>query len=313
MHAKKVYFCSLQFIGNQMPYSGELSALVTAILWSFTSVCFSEASVRIGSLQVNISRLLFAAFFLLSTILIMGFSIQLSASQIINLSLSGLIGLIFGDSFLFRAYQNIGPRLSQLLMASAPAMTAIMAFLFLGEIFSFWGIIGMIITLLGIALVVMEKNEIPTSKYKISKSGIFYGFMGALGQAAGLIFAKKAFAEGDINGFVATFIRIAASIIVILPMGLMVRRFKNPIRVFANDKKALGFTTAGAILGPYLGITFSLIAVANTNVGIAATIMATSPIIMLPMIKYFYKEKLSWKSITGAFIAVAGVAILFMR
>lgn len=296
-----------------MLYSGELSALVTAVLWSFTSLCFSEASVRVGSLQVNITRLLFASFFLFSTIILMRFPVNLSSSQIINLSLSGLIGLIFGDSFLFRAYQNIGPRLSQLLMASAPAMTALLAFMFLGEVFSFWGIIGMVVTLLGIALVIMEKNEVPVSKYKISKSGIFYGFMGALGQAAGLIFAKKAFAEGDINGFVATFIRIIASVIVILPMGLVIRRYKNPFRVFARDKKALGFTTAGSILGPYLGITFSLIAVANTKVGIAATIMATSPIIMLPMIRYFYKEKLSWKSITGAFIAVAGVAILFMR
>jgi drug/metabolite transporter (DMT)-like permease len=198
-------------------------------------------------------------------------------------------------------------------MASAPAMTAILAFFWLGEVFSIWGIIGMVVTLAGIAMVVMEKNEVPSSKYKISKSGIFYGFLDALGQAAGLIFAKKAFAEGDINGFVATFIRIFASIIVILPAGIIIRRYKNPFRIFSKDKKALGFTTAGSILGPYLGITFSLIAVANTKVGIAATIMATSPIIMLPMIKYFYKEKLSWISITGAFVAVAGVAILFLR
>lgn len=296
-----------------MPYLGELSALVTAILWSFTSLFFSEASVRVGSLQVNITRLLFAAFFLFTTILLMGFPVNLSSTQIINLSLSGLIGLIFGDTFLFRAYQNMGPRLSQLLMASSPAMTAILAFVFLGEYFSIWGWVGMIITLAGIALVIMEKNEVPSSKYKISKSGIFYGFMGALGQAAGLIFAKMAFSEGEINGFVATFIRIIASVIVILPAGLLIRRYKNPFKVFSKDKKALGFTTAGSILGPYLGITFSLIAVANTKVGIAATIMTTSPIIMLPMIKYFYKEHLSWKSVTGAFIAVAGVAILFMR
>ncbi|MDP4172780.1 MAG: DMT family transporter [Bacteroidota bacterium] len=296
-----------------MAYSGELSALVTAILWSFTSLCFSEASVRVGSLQVNVTRLLIAALFLILTILLMGFPVNLSSSQLINLSLSGLIGLIFGDTFLFRAYQNIGARLSQLLMAAAPAMTAILAFFWLGEVFSIWGIIGMIVTLVGIAMVVMEKNEVPSSKYKISKSGIFYGFLGALGQAAGLIFAKKAFAEGDINGFVATFIRIFASIIVILPAGIIIKRYKNPFRIFSKDKKALGFTTAGSILGPYLGITFSLIAVANTKVGIAATIMATSPIIMLPMIKYFYKEKLSWRSITGAFVAVAGVAILFLR
>lgn len=296
-----------------MQYSGELSALLTAILWSFTSIFFSEASIRVGSFEVNITRLLMAAIFLFVTIVIMGFSVALSTTQIINLSVSGLIGLIFGDTYLFKAYQHIGARLSQLLMASAPAMTALMAYLFLGETFSVWGIAGMFITLAGITMVVMEKNEQPASKYKISRIGILYGFLGALGQAAGLIFAKLAFQEGDINGFVATFVRIFASVIVIVPAGVIFRKYKNPVKVFSKDKKALAFTTAGSIMGPYLGITFSLIAVANTKVGIAATIMSTSPIIMLPMIHYLYKEKLSWKSIAGAFIAVGGVAILFLR
>lgn len=296
-----------------MQYSGELSALLTAILWSFTSIFFSEASIRVGSFEVNITRLLMAAIFLFVTIVIMGFSVALSTTQIINLSVSGLIGLIFGDTYLFKAYQHIGARLSQLLMASAPAMTALMAYIFLGETFSVWGIAGMFITLAGITMVVMEKNEQPASKYKISRIGILYGFLGALGQAAGLIFAKLAFQEGDINGFVATFVRIFASVIVIVPAGVIFRKYKNPVKVFSKDKKALAFTTAGSIMGPYLGITFSLIAVANTKVGIAATIMSTSPIIMLPMIHYLYKEKLSWKSIAGAFIAVGGVAILFLR
>ncbi|MGE5400292.1 MAG: DMT family transporter [Ignavibacteriales bacterium] len=296
-----------------MQYSGELSALLTAILWSFTSIFFSEASIRVGSFEVNITRLLMAAIFLFVTIVIMGFSVALSTTQIINLSVSGLIGLIFGDTYLFKAYQHIGARLSQLLMASAPAMTALMAYIFLGETFSVWGIAGMFITLAGITMVVMEKNEQPASKYKISRIGILYGFLGALGQAAGLIFAKLAFQEGDINGFVATFVRIFASVIVIVPAGIIFRKYKNPVKVFSKDKKALAFTTAGSIMGPYLGITFSLIAVANTKVGIAATIMSTSPIIMLPMIHYLYKEKLSWKSIAGAFIAVGGVAILFLR
>ncbi|MGE5432863.1 MAG: DMT family transporter [Syntrophomonadaceae bacterium] len=296
-----------------MSYTGELSALITAILWSFTSIFFSEASIRVGSFQVNITRLILAAIFLMATIAIMGLSFMLSASQLFYLSVSGLVGLIFGDTYLFKAYQHIGARLSQLLMSASPAMTAIMAYFFLGEGFSVWGIVGIVVTLTGISMVVVEKNEQPAAKYTISKIGIFYGIMGALGQAAGLIFAKLAFQEGGINGFVATFIRIFASVIVILPAGIIFKRYKNPFRVFSGDRKALAYTTAGSIMGPYLGITFSLIAVANTKVGIAATIMSTSPIIMLPMIKYLYKEKLSWKSVLGAFIAVGGVAILFLR
>lgn len=296
-----------------MPYLGELSAMMTAVLWSFTSIFFSEASIRVGSLQVNITRLLFATLFLSLTILIMGYSVRLSQTQIFYLSLSGVIGLIFGDTYLFKAYRHIGARLSMLLMSLAPAITSILAYFFLGEVLSFWGIAGVFITLSGITLVVLERNEQPASKYKISRIGIFYGFLGAVGQAVGLIFAKQAFREGDINGFVATFFRIVSSVIIILPFSLALKKYKNPFKVFAKDKKALIFTASGSITGPYLGITCSLIAIAYTKVGIAATLMATVPILMLPMVKYIYKEKLSWKSIVGAFITVGGIAILFLR
>jgi drug/metabolite transporter (DMT)-like permease len=143
--------------------------------------------------------------------------------------------------------------------------------------------------------------------------GIVYGILGAMGQAGGLIFAKFAFEEGQITGFVATFIRVFSSVIIFLPIMLMLKKYKNPYKLFTSNKSALGVTLVGTILGPFLGITFSLIAVENTKVGIAATLMSTMPIIMLPMVKYIYKEKLSWRAITGAVIAVLGVALIFLR
>lgn len=296
-----------------MPFVGELSALLTALLWSASSIIFAEATHRIGSVQLNINRLFFAAIWLLLTILIAGISYELSLNQVLLLSASGIIGLVLGDTFLFKAYQHIGARFSMLLMAVSPGMTAILGYLFLSEKISAIGMVGMIITLGGVALVVLERQETPSSKYKISRVGILHGVIGALGQAGGLIFAKLAFNEGEIHGFVATFIRIASSVFVLFPILLLAGRYKNPIKLYRNDVKSLGLTIAGSIVGPYLGITFSLIAIVHTKVGIAATLMSTMPIIMLPMIKYVYKEKLSYRSIIGAIIAVAGIAILFLR
>jgi drug/metabolite transporter (DMT)-like permease len=296
-----------------LPFTGEFSALLTALLWSASSIIFAEATQRIGSVQLNINRLFVAALLLIITIFIGGIPYELSFKQLLFLSVSGIIGLTIGDTFLFKAYQHIGARFSMLLMALSPGMTAILGYFFLSERISLLGIFGMIITLGGIALVILERQETPTSKYKISRIGIIYGVLGALGQAGGLIFAKLAFNEGEIHGFVATFIRIASSIFVLFPILLMARRFKNPIKLYKNDLKSLGLTIAGSIVGPYFGITFSLIAIVHTKVGIAATLMSTMPIIMLPMIKYVYKEKLTYRSITGAVIAVVGIAILFLR
>ena len=294
-----------------MNYLGELSALLTAVLWSGTSLAFSSAAEKIGSLQLNINRMIFASIFLIATILKMGFRFDLSNSQFINLIISGVIGLVIGDTFLFKSYQMIGARISMLLMALSPAMSAILAFIFLNETISYLGIFGILITLSGIALVVLERNT--NLKYQITTLGIVYGILGAMGQAGGLIFAKFAFNEGHITGFIATFIRVFSSVIIFLPIMLMLKKYKNPYKLFNKNRSALGVTIIGTILGPFLGITFSLIAVENTKIGIAATLMSTMPIIMLPMVKYIQKEKLSWRAIVGAIIAVGGVALIFLR
>jgi drug/metabolite transporter (DMT)-like permease len=295
-----------------MPYLGEIAALATAILWSGTSIAFSEASIRVNTVYVNITRMAIAILCLGITMLIFNIEIDLSFSQIMFLSISGFVGLVVGDTFLFKAYQNIGARLGMLIMALAPAIAAFLAFLFLGEKISFLSILGIIITIAGIAVVVFERQEIPSSKYKIDKAGIFYAFMGAVGQAVGLIFAKFAMNEGAINGFTASFMRLFSAVIILYPMAALAKKFQKPVAVFSKNKKAFVYTVVGSILGPFLGITLSMISITYAKVGIASTLMATSPIIMLPMVKYYYKENLSWKSVLGAFIAVGGIAMLFL-
>ena len=140
--------------------------------------------------------------------------------------------------------------------------------------------------------------------------GMIYALLGSLGQAGGMILAKSAFAHGPVNGFVATFIRAFAATVVLVPLNYFAGRFTKPIEIFSRDRKAFRFTILGSLLGPYLGVTFSLIAISLTDV---ATIIALVPIIMLPMVWIFFREKLSWRAVIGACVAVAGVGILFLR
>ncbi len=295
-----------------MLYLGELSALITAFLWSGTSFAFSNAAKRIGSLQLNVNRIILATILLFFIIIIANFNYDLSAEQIKYLALSGFVGLVLGDSFLFKSFQLIGARLGMLLMALVPAFSSILALLFLEEHLSLISVTGMTITLFGISIVILERSKGSESIFKTNRLGIFYGVLGALGQASGLVLAKFAFEAGNINGFVATFVRLLSAVVIIFPLALLFRRYKNPIKVYTKDTKALWATLVGTILGPVLGITGSLIAIANAQIGIASTLMSTMPIIMLPIVRYYYKEKLTWKAILGALVAVVGVAILFL-
>ncbi len=296
-----------------MPYIGEISALITAILWAGTAIVFTEATKIVGSYVVNITRLLLATGYLIVTILLFNFDFQISWQQIYLLGLSGIIGLVFGDGFLFKSFQYIGARLSMLVMTLAPPIAAFLAYIYLGERITSLGILGIVITISGISIVIFKRSEQPTDDYKKNNIGYLFAFLGAIGQAVNLIFAKEAFELGEINGFVATFYRMVPSIPLMYFLGFLYRKKRNSVKILKYKKDALKYIIIGSVIGPFLGITFSLIAVANTYVGIASTLMATVPIVMLPIIRFYYRKKLSVISIVGAFIAVFGIAVLFLK
>jgi drug/metabolite transporter (DMT)-like permease len=296
-----------------MPYLGELSALATAVLWTGGFISFTNATRRVGSVYVNVVRLFIAVAFLFVTIVISGSFEHITVPQAGYLTASGMVGFVFGDTFLFKSFEYVSVRISSLIMSTAPAIAAVLAFYFLDETLLPLGVLGIIITIAGIMLVLLERKEESGHHMPVSTVGVVFALLGATGQAGGLILAKCAFSIGKINGFYATFVRASTASLVLLALNYFTGRFTHPVRVFSNDRKALGFVALGAFFGPYLGVTFSLIAISITNVAIAATIMATVPIMMLPAVRIIYKEKLSWRAVAGAITAVVGVGILFLR
>ncbi|MCX7735133.1 MAG: DMT family transporter [Candidatus Kapabacteria bacterium] len=294
-------------------FIGELAALGAAFLWSFSPFVFTLAARRIGTIQLNVTRLFVAGIFLFLTIIIAGIEISMTLSQFYLLALSGFIGLVLGDTFLFKSFKEIGPRVTMLIMSLNPALAAIISYFWLKENLSIFGIIGIAVTISGIMLVILEKEANGSHKNKIVVTSLIYAVLATLGQGIGLVFAKLAFMEGYVDSVLATFVRISSSAVIFLILTILTGRFKNPLRLFSEDKKSFGLVILGSILGPFLGVTLSLVSINHTQVGIAATLMATPPIIMLPVSAIFFKEKLSWKSVIGAIIAVGGVAILFLR
>ncbi len=303
-----------RYRGCPMPYAGELSAIITVFLWSASSMIFTSAALKVGAMQVNISRLVIGMAFLWITILFLGISFSLSWAQIMYLSLSSLVGLVFGDTFLFKAFELIGARLSMLIMSLAPAIAALLAYIFLHETISVPGLIGMAMTLSGIIYVVYENPEENRQSPPLHSSrGALYGLLGALGQGGGLVLAKLAFDDGEIHGLVASSVRTTVAVLCLAPLLWFTGRLRNPVMTFRQNPPAFRAVLAGSIAGPYLGITFSLIAIMHTEVGIASTIMAMVPVLLLPMERIFHKRPMTWRSSLGTIWAVSGVAVLFVK
>lgn len=294
-----------------MSHIGEWAALATAIIWSFSSMVFTAATRRVGSGPVNYIRLLLAALLLLITVVVLSSPVQATEHQWFWLTLSGLTGLVFGDTYLFRAFQFIGARLSMLIMSSSPALAALIAFVALGQTLSWAAVAGMVVTTAGIALVVFQRHD--DNHSRPGARGVLYALLGSIGQAVGLVCAGMAFDLGTIDSVFAVLIRIASSAVIMTIFFGLTGKLAGLFRSLVRDRRASALTGLGAFLGPYLGITLSLVAIRYTPIGIASTIMATVPVVMLPLVVIFHKEKLTWKAIVGALAAVGGVALLFME
>lgn len=292
---------------------GELAALMTAIFWTATSLSFEYAGNRIGSLPVNIIRLV-TGFVFLSVFLLIKRGMFLPADATtynwIWLSLSGLVGFVFGDFFLFRSYTIIGSRFSMLIMNLVPPITALAGFLVLGERLSIYHFIGMILTFSGISLAIFSrKNGNEKISLKLSPRGVLYAIGGAIGQALGLILSKLGMKDYD--PFAATQIRIIAGIAGYILLITLMMKWKD-VKKGMGDKKALGATTIGAFFGPFLGVSFSLLAIKYTKTGIASTIMALVPVFILIPAVLVNKQKVTLRELLGAIISVAGVALFFI-
>lgn len=297
-----------------MNYVGEIAALLTALCWAITSIIFTDTSRKIGSLSVNVLRLVFAFLYLTLLIIILGKNIDLSSNQYILLIVSGFVGLVFGDSFLYLSYKKVGPRIGMLMMSLAPAITTFLGYILLNELLSIQALIGISFTISGVALVIIQKKEKHLNiDNKNMIIGVLCGLMAAIGQGTGLVITKLAFLEGELDSFVANYFRIISALILITPITFFTKDFINPIKVIKTNKKVILIVCIGALIGPFLGISLSLFAISNTKIGIATALMATVPVMLLPIVKIYYKEKLSVKSVLGAIIAVLGIFILFLR
>jgi len=295
---------------------GELAALATAFSWSFGSLFFTSGGRQIGALNVNRIRLVFGVLFLGIALLISkGWLIQpgISEENLFFLALSGIIGLVIGDSLLFSAMVLIGTRLTLLIFSLSPAITALFAWIYLGESLELIAILGILITLTGVIWVTREKPSLANnnSAIRISAKGVILAFLGGTGQAVGIVFAKQGMGE-MINPLAGTFVRMVFAAGTIWIISLITGSVVRTIKSFENHKGVF-YSIGGAFFGPFLGVWMSLLAVKNTKAGIAMAIMSIVPVLVIPWVMIFYKEKVSMRAAIGAVIAVAGVFILFLH
>jgi drug/metabolite transporter (DMT)-like permease len=294
---------------------GELASLATAVLWTGSATFFSIASRRLGSAVLNRTRLLLAVIFLLVThTILLGSPLPLDASpdRWLWLGLSGVIGLAIGDAMLFQAYVLIGPRLGLLMLSTAPLISTLLAWVLLGERLLPIEWFAVLLTIAGIAWVVTRGSGPILNHHRPHYvQGILLGLGAAAGQATGLTLSKMGLG-GDFPALSGVVIRMLAGFVALWGWTLLRGGIGETFTRWSQDRAALLPATAGAIVGPFLGVWMSLIGVQLARVGVASTIMALPPVFSLPVSRFILKEKINWQAWAGTFVAMAGIALLFL-
>jgi len=338
---------------------GEFAALATAIFWTVTVLCFEFAGKRVGTLSLNLIRLSLGFLFLsLFSWITRGRILPFDASPSLWfwLAASGLVGFVIGDILLFQAFIEIGGRISMLIYSAVPPLSALLGWVFLGERINLQGFIGMGITLTGIALVILERNDVEhpetppndaveekagafstegeetkgeetrreatrgkaaqspslksSSQFRHPIRGVLLAFGGALGQAAGLILSKHG--APSFNPFAATQIRCMAGILGFTAVVLATRHGAQ-LMAAVRDRKAMRIILLGSFFGPFLGVSLSLLAIQHTSTGVASTIMALVPVLIIWPSHLLFHEPVRLREILGALIAVGGTVLLFFH
>jgi drug/metabolite transporter (DMT)-like permease len=298
---------------------GEAAALATSTLWTFNTLFFTTASKKIGPLSVNAYRVVLAVGFLVAahTVLLGTVVPNAGNEHWFWLGLSGIIGLGIGDFGLFSAFVTLGPRRTVLVMALSPIFASFGAYVLSGETISPLAIAGMSVTLAGIIVVILEREQqsgeqaIPNG---LKLRGIILALVGAVGQGVGLALSKKGInldPNAAINPLSATLMRMTFGALFVWISLAAVGRLPE-LRRAVSDRSGMKHTVAGAFLGPFLGVTLSMVAVTFTQAGIAQTLMSLMPVMIIPVVWAVNKQKTSWRGIIGAMIAVVGVTIIFL-
>jgi drug/metabolite transporter (DMT)-like permease len=307
---------------------GELAAIGTSLCWTVSAFSFEVAAKRIGPLAMNLVRVVLALSILSIVMLFVRgtpLPTDATAAQLGWLALSGLVGLVFGDLCLFRAYVEIGARRAMLVQTTAPIFTALMGWVLLGETPRPLAAVGTALVLLGVAWAIRERTAAATRATTVASLpppvssqagallggnlglGVVLALGGALGQAGGLVLSKLGMHGYHPIG--ATQIRMIAAAI---GFGIVVSSLRAWRRVgeALHQRTAVGYTAVGALFGPTIGVSLSLVAITHTQAGIAAALMATQQVWMVVATLITGRERVGLAGIGGAVLAVSGVVLL---
>lgn len=291
----------------------ELAALGTATCWATTGILASDAIRALGAFHFNLIRQVFVSLILAAVVLLSGTLALPDWQTVAVLAVSGVVGILLGDTLNFAAVGRLGPRRAGAVFALNAPMAAVLGWVLLGERLGLQAWAGIAVTVAGVALAILGRPA--SGAHRLEQVwgglgvGVLFGLGASLGQASGALIARP-YMAGGLDPYVGSLIRVGASG---LAMGFLATLPLAPPRPRDISSRVLVLTAATALIGLLLGMTLFLYALQGSQTGIIATLSATSPVIILPLLWLRTGQRPSALSWAGGLLAVIGLALIFTR
>jgi drug/metabolite transporter (DMT)-like permease len=293
----------------------ELAALGTAACWAASAILAADAVARLGAFRVNLIRQGFVAVLLACVVTATGGWHEIGPAAALTLALSGVCGILLGDTLNFAAVGRIGPRRAGAVYALNAPMAAIMGWAVLDEAPGWQAALGIGLAAAGVAVAILGRTRTDAHHLETVRgtlvAGVAFGLLAAFGQATGSLIARPVMAAGA-DPWAASLFRVGASglmagLIAVTPLAPPVPPGSGPVR------RAVLLTLLTALVGLFLGMMLFLYALQGAATGIVATLSATSPVLILPLLWLRTGQRPTAISVLGGALAVTGLALIFTR
>ena len=293
----------------------ELAALLASLCFAVAGLLAVVPSRTLGAVRFNRIRMLFMAVVLFVLASLTGGLKSLVFEALPILILSGLLGIFLGDTFLFAALRRVGPRRNAIMFALNAPLSVLAGIYFLDEMLSFLILCGCVTVTTGVTIaIIFGQTRLSVSSWdKLHGSlplGLLFGFLAAVGQAAGIILTRPLLDQG-IDPIAAAAVRVAAGgIALFVAFEFMQRKSVRDHSVWT--RQILFLTLGSGIIGMGFGMTLVMYGLSGGQAGIISTLSSAAPIFMIPALWIVSRQLPAIGAWTGALIVFLGTAMIMV-
>ncbi len=292
-------------------YWGELASLGAAFSWAVALCLFRRWSYGITPWGINLFKNYVGLVGLVGLLVLFRPPLPSATGIYVSLLLSGLMGIALGDTAAYAVLRHLGAPAASATVCLGPPLSALLAYLFLGETLRGHELLGIVVTVSGVAgalfftahASVREDDGFKPSK----KIGIVWMGLSGVGHAVGVVLSR--YGMPHVDPFMGTFLRLFPAQVFLIVFCLY-----RPSRLdsLLTDKPRFKILTATATLGTFIGLILMSIGLKYSKAGVATALLSTYPVWVLPISHHFLRERVRWQSFVFTLVACVGCVIIVL-